>query len=846
MADDPVRLIRRLAPSDIDSFREIQRHGVFYAHARDIHTKWVAKAARELLGGERIGYGFFHPSSTHGSLLGCILMRRTSANIIELKNLVVHPVCDGTGGLPTQTAVAEALIARAEQTCKHRGFSQIEIELLSTDRTQIELFLTAGYALESLHGSFPNVEVNYYLLWKELLPEYHGDPFDCLSMARWLLSERLGWTPAMNPEPISFGDSRAQLAFRLRFEVYPSREFGARSKRDRFRGAEKRLATSREHEAITGTGTAPIEDTFKIWGECVVDLGEGTCEEFKELLRSESPLSADESADSNMPCLSLVISTRQLIGLENEARASGFRPVLGGDLLFLTGYLTNREAVALSKDAVKGVLLYIGSAYTVVLKRFSADGTPFSYVLINGIGTVIYERISRDDASELWAVFCTESQSTRDSTDQARQIVTVGRAKILDAVPRGSDLIDEELRGRKTLWEDVSTQEFVASQFSVNFHENDLAYILHLEAPEILENEVSLRDLADSTIQPFLSEITRFGFSALYAGDMVDTVVAMQRRCLDSSSASDGSPASPGYPIDLRLVIGLQHALHAIEASKWLKTVIKQSGKEISRKLIDQERDVLSKTRSRLITNFREGGNRQPTLFEAVIDKTSAARLSETLDKVEKSFNTFQRGYQEAYEGFGPGQVSSYAKTVCLNVRECLTLARDLGMQNAEAVKVQEWLDAIVDHKRRFRVGLTFSSHQRGFVRAIANLLAETMGKDYVLFDEFHQSLFAGMGANETLPQSYVNDCELVVAFFSAEYGTGWSGFEWGQLLRYMIGNESYRVLPIQVEEFNARHLGFDKQRRDICWDIRKADGELMDGVEVREGILKRLKELAI
>lgn len=66
---------------------------------------------------------------------------------------------------------------------------------------------------------------------------------------------------------------------------------------------------------------------------------------------------------------------------------------------------------------------------------------------------------------------------------------------------------------------------------------------------------------------------------------------------------------------------------------------------------------------------------------------------------------------------------------------------------------------------RRFRVALSFPGERRTFVRRVAEALSIELGKDAVLYDEYHRVEFCRLNLDTHLQQLYHDESDLIVVF---------------------------------------------------------------------------------
>jgi hypothetical protein len=105
---------------------------------------------------------------------------------------------------------------------------------------------------------------------------------------------------------------------------------------------------------------------------------------------------------------------------------------------------------------------------------------------------------------------------------------------------------------------------------------------------------------------------------------------------------------------------------------------------------------------------------------------------------------------------------------------------------------------------RRFRVALSFPGERRDYVRAVAEKLAEALGRDTVLYDEYLAAELARPDLDLYLGALYRDQSDLLVPFLCADYaGKKWCNLEWRQLRDIMFALEGDRVMPLRFDDTN-------------------------------------------
>lgn len=124
----------------------------------------------------------------------------------------------------------------------------------------------------------------------------------------------------------------------------------------------------------------------------------------------------------------------------------------------------------------------------------------------------------------------------------------------------------------------------------------------------------------------------------------------------------------------------------------------------------------------------------------------------------------------------------------------------------------------------RFEVAFTFTRTSRDLVRGVADRLAATLGRDAILFDEYHQEELSTPRGGLTLLDWYQRESRMVVVVLSDDYDErgSWTHFEWPQvigLIRSEGGDQSVLLLrnsdqlPHDFAGLGDMALAFDVRR---------------------------------
>jgi hypothetical protein len=105
------------------------------------------------------------------------------------------------------------------------------------------------------------------------------------------------------------------------------------------------------------------------------------------------------------------------------------------------------------------------------------------------------------------------------------------------------------------------------------------------------------------------------------------------------------------------------------------------------------------------------------------------------------------------------------------------------------------------DKPRRFAVGLSFPGEVRKRVAAIALHLADSLGRNRVLYDKFHEAEFARPNLDVYLQDLYHDGVMLNVVFLCEAYNQKeWCGLEW-RAIRDLIKRRKSEIMFLRVDD---------------------------------------------
>ena len=97
---------------------------------------------------------------------------------------------------------------------------------------------------------------------------------------------------------------------------------------------------------------------------------------------------------------------------------------------------------------------------------------------------------------------------------------------------------------------------------------------------------------------------------------------------------------------------------------------------------------------------------------------------------------------------------------------------------------------------KRFRVAYSFTGERRGFVKQVADILADRFGEAMILYDKYHEAEFARRDLGIELPSLYREHSDLIVAVLCPGYEKkSWTGLEWIEIHALHADREDGRVM---------------------------------------------------
>jgi tetratricopeptide (TPR) repeat protein len=143
--------------------------------------------------------------------------------------------------------------------------------------------------------------------------------------------------------------------------------------------------------------------------------------------------------------------------------------------------------------------------------------------------------------------------------------------------------------------------------------------------------------------------------------------------------------------------------------------------------------------------------------------------------------------------------------------------------------------------EQHFKIGVSFTGAHRETVRqVVTELLDETIGRDDVFFDEWHQEAINGPNADLELKSIYSKRCDCVVVFLSKDYDDKpWTGgIEWDAIRRIMNAKEK-KLCFLNVDNVDIDTISGLDSTTSIA---RKIDG--LSARDIAEFIRNRYRQI--
>jgi hypothetical protein len=102
---------------------------------------------------------------------------------------------------------------------------------------------------------------------------------------------------------------------------------------------------------------------------------------------------------------------------------------------------------------------------------------------------------------------------------------------------------------------------------------------------------------------------------------------------------------------------------------------------------------------------------------------------------------------------------------------------------------------------KRFQIALSFPGEQRAYVAQVAEHLANEIGRERLLYDQYHEAEFARPNLDSHLQGLYHDQSELIAVFLCADYERKeWCGLEWRALRDLIKRRRDAEIMPLRFD----------------------------------------------
>ena len=151
------------------------------------YEKWLEDAIKVVKEGGRMAFGMMGPTGRDKSgnlvegLVGTALLKLTKGDSAELKSFVIS-----SNEEKKFYDYGKRLLDYIDENCKKKGYRKIWTDNPCSEDSLIKLFLDNGFSIVGREDLYRSGRHNY-LLSKNIIPSYAGDPYDWRGLGIWLL-----------------------------------------------------------------------------------------------------------------------------------------------------------------------------------------------------------------------------------------------------------------------------------------------------------------------------------------------------------------------------------------------------------------------------------------------------------------------------------------------------------------------------------------------------------------------------------------------------------------------------------------------------------------------------------
>ena len=188
--------VRRIfVGNELIELQEFQKNLNLYKRHFSRHSNWVDKVISEIKNGKRVAYGAYIASFNGGrgaqprlKLVGSVILKKKSySGIVEAKGLYVLEE------VPNRDEAYSELLEKAEEFTAKVGSTLLVTYVPSNEVHLIDILHKNGFYINEVKISpFKSGEYLYTLV-KNVQPNYVGDPYDRVEIARWLIEKCYGF-----------------------------------------------------------------------------------------------------------------------------------------------------------------------------------------------------------------------------------------------------------------------------------------------------------------------------------------------------------------------------------------------------------------------------------------------------------------------------------------------------------------------------------------------------------------------------------------------------------------------------------------------------------------------------
>lgn len=461
--------VRRLNNDELHYIQTIQREArdiLAYYNGPD-HEHWLRKAIGEIGDGARVAFGAFIRSTGSPGFVGSAIVKKAARQgHAELKNFVIDKThCDDK----TQLTIQVHLLSSIEKFCSNRGFTAMEIEFPADLIRNISFFLDNKYRVTGAIESRYRRGDYHYVLEKKLDKLYSDDPFDYLTISRWLVHEYFEFPKEEADGLQRATDKSGDINNSFIFRVAPI--------------------------------TNDSNQNDKVTGACMYEYNDQTDSKPDRFAKTEFDLK-------------ILVTKRPKI--EYAKFKDKLKLIDPGDIKRMFGEKSTINLLPMDIKDVTGVLIAVGSNFR---DRIKFQTKQFSYIVGSGMGHQLATSPLVEDA-RTFAVFCTERVDP--DTGVGIEVWGISTIKSFSKVDLQS-IIDrkkwnEAEASLGQIWTSDEVEYYLNDAFSANHTEYHRVSLLELEPPVLFDvaSEYFTDRLLSQTVSGYLKAVSDSGFSCCY------------------------------------------------------------------------------------------------------------------------------------------------------------------------------------------------------------------------------------------------------------------------------------------------------------------------------------------